>query len=168
MQTTDWLDSPALAPGGALMVEKRAALGAFEVVPGRLVAQVSGVHQFRLDGARGVTLQAKVATEMFTPVVVVVSPSGVRWDVSSGARAPDTGGTGGQAEAEGHLELPEGGAYTLLVTSEENLTAGKAVTTAGYRLTLLCDAPRKITSSIPKPPPSSRSGRFGAWESEPR
>jgi hypothetical protein len=55
----------------------------------------------------------------------------------------------------------------LVVTSRENTKAARAVTTGEYRLTLLCDAPKKAPA-IPAPPPSSRSGRFAAWESEPR
>jgi hypothetical protein len=160
-----WLDSPALQPGGALAAEKRAALGPFDVVPGRLVAGKSGVHHFTLAGTPGVTLQAKVATDHFEPVVIVIAPSGTRWDLSSRAKAPDAGA---RVAATDDLVLPESGEYVLVVTSKANVAALRAVTTAEYRLTLLCDAPRKAPASIPTPTPSSRSGRFGAWESEPR
>jgi hypothetical protein len=151
--TTSWLESPAVQPGGALAVEKRASLGPFDVVPGRLVAVTSGVHRYGLTGVLGVVLSAKVATEAFEPVVVVIAPSGRRWDVTAGA---------------GELVLPEAGEYILVVTSRENTTAGRAITNGEYRLTLLCDAPRKTPQVIPAAPPSSRSGRFAAWESEPR
>lgn len=160
-----WLTSPASGPGGALAVEKRGALGPFDVVPGQLVARKSGVHRFTVSGTAGVSLQARVATDSFVPVVVLIAPGGVRWDLSHRVRAPDAGT--GSAGAE-DLILPEPGDYTLLVSSRENVDALAAATTGEYRLTLLCDAPVKVTPSIPRPPPSSRSGRFGAWESEPR
>ena len=142
---TAWLDLPAVQPGGALAAEKRGALGPFDVVPGRLVSGSSGVHHFTLSGTPGVTLQAKVATEAFEPIVVVIAPSGVRWDLSARARVPD-GGAGATASTE-DVVLPEAGSYTLAVTSRENVVAGRALTTGEYRLTLLCDAPRK-----PAPP----------------
>jgi hypothetical protein len=163
--STAWLDQPALQPGGALAPEKRGALGPFDVVPGRLVAGTSGVHHFVLAGTPGVTLQAKVATDLFEPVVIVIGPTGTRWDLSSRARAPDAGG----GASPDDLILPVVGEYVLAVTSRENVTALRAVTTGEYRLTLLCDAPRKAPSVVPPPASSSsRSGRFGAWESEPR
>ncbi len=164
--TVAWLDLPAAQPGGSLTVEKRAMLGPFDVVPGRLVASASGVHRFGLVGSPGVTLQAKVACDQFEPVVVLVAPSGTRWDLSSRARAPDAGsGSGGSSD---DVVLPEAGDYALLVSSAANIAAGRAVTTGEYRLTLLCDAPSKTPSVIPRALPSSRSGRFGAWESESR
>jgi len=164
--TTAWLDQPSVQPGGALHVEKRAALGPFDVVPGRLAAGASGVHRFALAGSPGVILQAKVATDAFEPVVVVIAPSGRRWDLSSRARAPDAG-NGATGSATDDLVLPEPGSYILVVTSRENVAAGQALTTGEYRLTLLCDAPRKAQSVLPPAAPSSRAGRFGAWESEP-
>jgi len=164
-ETIGWVDSPALQPGGGLALERRGVLGPFDVVRGRLALGESGVHRFALAGTLGVTLQAKVATDNFEPVVIVIAPSGARWDLSSRARAPDAGGQ--SSVPGGDLVLPEPGDYVLLLTSRENVTAGRAVTTGEYRLTLLCDAPRKPTSVIPKAP-SSRSGRFSAWESEPR
>ncbi len=190
-KSTAWLDHPALQPGGALAAEKRGVLGPFDVVPGRLVAGSSGVHHFVLSGRPGVTLQAKVATDRFEPVVAVIAPSGLRWDVSHRARAPD-GGAGATSSPE-DLVLPETGDYVLVVTARENLAVARAVTTGEYRLTLLCDAPRKpslapgprpptnpppapapspivaaaAVPAVPKSTPSSRSGRFAAWESEP-
>lgn len=163
---TAWLSSPAVHAGGALAVEKKATLGAFDVVPGRLVQGTSGVHRYTLAGIVGEVLSAKVATDAFEPVVVVIAPSGRRWDVSAGVKTPDAGRAG--APSPGELVLPEAGDYMLVVTSRENVTALRAVTTGEYRLTLLCDAPRKVQAKIPVPPPSSRSGRFGAWESDPR
>ena len=95
----------------------------------------------------------------------MIAPGGTRWDLSHRVRAPDAGsGTGGSDD----LILPEPGDYTLLVSSRANIDALSAVTTGEYRLTVLCDAPVKVSASIPRAPPSSRSGRFGAWESEPR
>jgi hypothetical protein len=163
--TTAWLDSTAVQPGGVLAVEKRPMLGPFDVVPGRLVAGESGVHRYGLLGSPGVILQAKVATDAFEPVVVVISPSGARWDLSDRARAADAGrgGAGGQDD----LTLTEKGIFVLVVTSRENVQAGRAVTTGEYRLTLLSDAPRKAAPHVPTAPPSSRSGRFVAWESDP-
>lgn len=159
--TMSWLSSPAVQPGGALAVEKRASLGPFEVVPGRLVAGKSGVHRYGLTGVLGIVLSAKVATDAFEPVVVIIAPSGRRWDISSSA--PGAAATSGATE----LVLPESGEYMLAVTSRENTNAGRALTNGEYRLTLLCDAPKKA-QVIPPSPPSSRSGRFAAWESEPR
>ncbi len=150
---TGWLESPAVQPGGALAVEKRGALGAFDVVPGRLVAATSGVHRYGVAGVLGIVLSARVATDAFEPVVVLIAPSGRRWDLSAGSS---------------ELDLPEAGEYILVVTSRENTAAGRAVTSGEYRLTLLCDAPRKGPPNVPGAPPSSRSGRFAAWESEPR
>ena len=159
-----WLDQPAVQPGGALAVEKRGMLEAFDVVPGRLVTATSGVHRFGVVGTPGVTLQAKVATEHFDPVVVVIAPSGARWDLSGRAKAPDGGGHGAAAD----LVLPEAGEYILVVTSRDNVTASRAITDGEYRLTLLCDAPSRGAGPVPAAAPSSRSGRFSAWESEPR
>ncbi len=153
---TSWLSSPAVQPGGALAVEKRAALGPFDVVPGRLATGTSGVHRYGLTGVAGIVLSAKVATDAFEPVVVVIAPSGRRWDISTSAGA-----------ASSDLVLPESGEYMLVVTSRENTAGARALTTGEYRLTLLCDAPKKATP-VPAAPPSSRSGRFAAWESEPR
>jgi hypothetical protein len=161
--TTAWLDQPAAQAGGALAVEKKTTLDAFDVVPGRLAAGQSGAHRYTLAGAPGVVLQAKVATDAFDPVVVVIAPTGTRWDLSARARASDSGGAGNP----GDLVLPQEGTYTLVVSSRENVTAGRAVTTGEYRLTLLCDAPPKAIPAIPPAAPSSRSGRFGAWESDP-
>jgi hypothetical protein len=164
MDSLRWLDLPAMQPGGALMVERRAMLGPFDVVPGRLLSGHIGVHRFGLVGRPGVVLQAKVATEAFEPVVAVIAPSGTRWDISGRARAPDSG----SGRSLDDLVLPEAGDYVLFVTSRENVTAEKAITSGEYRLTLLCDAPRKHAPEVPRAAPSSRSGRFGAWESEPR
>jgi hypothetical protein len=161
-----WLDSPAVRPGGALAAEKKPALGPFDVVPGRLVTGTSGVHRYALAGSVGVVLQAKVATDAFEPVVVVIGPSGARWDLSFGARGPDVGSSAAASVTD--LVLPEAGEYLLVVTSRENTNAGRALTTGEYRLTLLCDAPRKAAPVAPASSPSSRSGRFSAWESEPR
>ena len=163
---TAWLSSPAVHVGGALAVEKRAALGPFDVVPGRLLAGESGVHRYSLPGNVGVVLSAKVASAGFEPVVVVIAPSGVRWDVTAGAKTPDAGGA--SQASPGELVLPEAGDYILVVTSRENVASLRAITTGEYRLTLLCDAPRKVRPPVPAAPPSSRSGRFGAWESDPR
>jgi hypothetical protein len=161
-----WLDSPAVRPGGALATEKKATLGPFDVVSGRLVAATSGVHRYGLSGTVGVVLQAKVATDAFEPVVVVIGPSGTRWDLSAGARAPDAGHAAPASVTD--LVLPEAGEYILVVTSRANTIAGRALTNGEYRLTLLCDAPRKAVPVAPVSAPSSRSGRFSAWESEPR
>jgi hypothetical protein len=162
--TTSWLDTAAVQPGGALAVEKRPSLGAFDVVPGRLAADKSGVHRYAVSGVKGLVLSAKVATDAFEPVVVVIAPSCRRWDLSTAARTPDPRGLGAPSD----LVLPEVGEYILVVTSRENAGAGRALTTGEYRLTLLCDAPEKAPRAIPAAPPSSRSGRFAAWESEPR
>jgi hypothetical protein len=151
--------------GGALAVEKKGMLGPFDVVPGRLVAGESGVHRYGLGGTVGVVLSAKVATDAFDPIVVLIAPSGARWDVSAGARTPDSAGG---LPSPGEIVLPEAGDYILVVTSRENAASLRALTTGEYRLTLLCDAPRKARPVVPVPPPSSRSGRFGAWESDPR
>jgi hypothetical protein len=164
--TMSWLESPAVQPGGALAVEKRAALGPFDVVPGRLVAGKSGVHRYGLTGVLGIVLSAKVATDAFEPVVVVIAPSGRRWDISSSTPGAN-GGANGSAAGTSELVLPESGEYMLVVTSRENTKTARAVTNGEYRLTLLCDAPKKAPV-IPPSPPSSRSGRFAAWESEPR
>lgn len=163
--TTAWLDSTAAQPGGALAVEKRPMLGPFDVVPGRLVAGESGVHRYGLLGSPGVILQAKVATDAFEPVVVVIAPSGARWDLSGRARGADAGRTGGDGQDD--LVLTETGVFVLVVSSRENVQAGRALTTGEYRLTLLSDAPQKAEPLVPADPPSSRSGRFGAWESDP-
>jgi hypothetical protein len=170
---TAWLDALDVSAlrsgvGGVLAFEKKAALGPFDVVPGRLVAGSSGAHRYGLAGTQGVILQAKVATDAFDPVVALVAPSGVRWDLSGAARAPDAGSTNVGATTSNAFVLPEAGDYLLLVSSRENLSANRAVTTGEYRLTLLCDAPRKAPAVVPAAAPSSRSGRFGAWESEPR
>lgn len=172
MGSTAWLAAPGLlaairagTDGGGLAIETKPPLGQFDVVPGGLVAGKSGVHRYSFDGSVGIVLSAKVATNAFEPVVVVLSPGGVRWDMSTSARTPDPGSGG--PPTPGEVILPDDGQYLVLVSSRENVTKGRAVTTGEYRLTLLCDAPRKA----PPPPvaaPSSRSGRFAAWESEPR
>jgi hypothetical protein len=163
MDTMAWVSSLAARPGGALKPETRGSLGAFDVVPGSLAPNQSGIHTYLVEGTPGLILQAKVATDTFDPVVVVIAPSGMKWDVSSRVRAPDAGKGGAKEE----LALPEAGEYKLLVTSRQNVTQGRAVTAGEYRLTLLCDAP-EAKAPVPRPTPSSRSGRFGAWESEPR
>jgi hypothetical protein len=180
-----WLDSPAAEPGGTLAVETRAALEAFDIVPGRFTAGESGVHRYTVAGEPGVTLQARVATDDFDPVVVVVAPSGARTDLSRLARKPDAGGkaggtAGGMAggTAAGKAGAPVGtnedfilteqGPHALVVSSRENVAVLRALTTGEYRLTLLCDAPQKVLGPPPSAAPSSRSGRFGSWESEPR
>jgi len=124
------------------------------------------VHRYTLAGSPGVTLQAKVATDDFDPVVVVVTPSGARTDLSNLARKPDAGGKG--APTNDDFVLVESGDYVLFVSSRENVAVGRALTTGEYRLTLLCDDPRKAPAPVPTATSSSRSGRFGAWESEPR
>jgi hypothetical protein len=156
MLTTAWLDDPAARSGGALAVQAKGALGEFDVVHDRLVPGQSGVHRYDVVGQAHFVLQAKVATEAFEPVLVVMGPDRIRWELSS-------------LSSKG-LELPVAGAYTLFVTSRENVAAGRAVGSGEYRLTLLCDAPSSVApASVPIPaPPSSRSGRFSDWESEPR
>jgi hypothetical protein len=162
--TTAWLDFPAARSGGAMAVQAKGALGEFDVVHDRLVAGQSGVHRYDVVGQARFVLQAKVATEAFDPILVVMGPDHNRWELSS---APSHG-----------LELPVAGAYALFVTSRENVTAGRAVGSGEYRLTLLCDAPPPATAATGRKtalapvnvpaPPSSRSGRFSDWESEPR
>jgi hypothetical protein len=167
--TTAWLDNPAARKGGALASVDKETLGAFDVALGRFTAGEVGVHRYRVVGAVGLVLQAKVATQAFEPTVVLVAPSGVRWPVASGGQGAD------QDDVPSELTLPEAGDYALVVTSHENVVAGRAVTSGEYRLTLFLDAapsiPVEITGStpaIPKAAPSTRSGRFGAWESESR
>ena len=140
-------------------------LGPFDVVPvaswrARVACTATGFW-----GAPGVIVQAKVATDAFEPVVVVIAPSGARWDLSGRARGADAGRTGGDGQDD--LVLTETGVFVLVVSSRETVQAGRALTTGEYRLTLLSDAPQKAEPLVPADPPSSRSGRFGAWESDP-
>jgi hypothetical protein len=147
-------------------VQAKGVLGEFDVVLDRLVPGASGVHRYDVSGKARFVLQAKISTQAFHPVLVLLGPNGVRWDLSGAASLP-----------RGGIELPDDGAYTVIVTSRENVVAGKAVGAGEYRLTLMCDAPSAPvnapgligkTPHVPPAAPSSRSGRFGAWESEPR
>jgi len=170
--TTAWLDQPAARKGGALAAEDKDTLGAFDVALGRFTAGEAGLHRYRVIGSVGLVLQAKVATQAFDPMVVLVAPSGVRWPIASVGHGSD------QDDLPTDLTLPEAGDYLLVVTSQENVAAGRAVTSGEYRLTLFLDAapsiPVEITGStpgVPKAAPSTagtRAGRFGAWESETR
>jgi hypothetical protein len=167
MDATSWLDLPAAQPGGVLAVQAKGALGEFDVVLDRLVSGESGAHRYDVSGKAHFVLQAKIATDAFKPVLVLLGPNGVRWDLTRAASSP-----------RGGVELPDHGTYTVVVTCRENIAAARAICDGEYRLTLMCDAPGPAvgprTNSIPTAPqvppaaPSSRSGRFGAWESEPR
>lgn len=173
MDAASWLDLPAAQPGGVLAVEAKGALGEFDVVVDRLVPGKSGGHRYDVTGHARFILQAKIATDAFEPILVLLGPNGVRWDLSGSKDLP-----------RGGVELPDDGTYAVVVTSRANVVAGRAASLGEYRLTLMCDAPSVPLAaasmafpghgSTPRAPgaapsaPASRSGRFAAWESEPR
>lgn len=108
---------------------------------GALVSDsVEGFHAYTLTGRAGSTLNFVLSSHSFRTHLLVVGPSGHRWNV------PGTLFIYSESQAWREITLPQDGTYRILVTSHENLSQGRALSSGEYLLEVFGD-PAAVTAN---------------------
>jgi|SRR5580692_1863314 hypothetical protein len=152
MNATDSVVTNAAVHASVYEGDVLRTLSDFESLTGRLHEGERVFDTYELESKAGDQVRLRLTSEDFRVVAFVV----LRASTTEPRLGPFVrkvmGGadrTTGGVEAEAPITLPAAGTYRLVVTSIENETQQRAVSTGEYRMTLLVDTPKNASPNVP-------------------
>ncbi len=126
-------DDPPTTSLDGLSTTTRGEIRVMDEKHGSLSDAADGFHSYTLAGRAGATLSFVLSSHSYRTHLVVVSPSGHRWNV------PGTLFVYSESQSWREITLPMDGTYRILVTSHDNLVHGQAVSSGEYFLEVFGD-----------------------------